>query len=382
MPWRVGTMSEIRLNFVIEVKHLKSSVAAACRKYGISRKTGHKWLRRYRAEGAELTDRRRRPQTSPMRTKESVEQEVLAIRDEHGWGAPKIWAFLRNQAEVTARRESFPSERTLGNILRRHGRIAPGEPAESSPQFFERSSPHELWQCDFKGPLEVERRRVHPFTILDDHSRYLLALRMCDDVQMKSAWAALWDAFAENGMPEKLLCDGAFAGGVPGLRTVSWIEGQLIRLGIHPLHGRPYHPQTQGKVERLHGTLEREVWPHVDRTDRKRFAAQVEKWRREVYNPLRPHESLDGRPPLSRFAPSPRRRPARLPEASYPAGSVLRRVASGGDISWRGCRILVGAGLVKECVRVEEREKTVAVYFCWKQIREIPFEQMTRDRLL
>jgi len=347
-------MSEIRLNFVHEVVHLKRTVAESCGKYGISRKTGHKWLKRYRAEGGgvESADRRaerlvvrsRRPGRSPGRSDEDVEAKVLSVRDEFGWGAPKIWDHLRNQAESGAERvgggtgtkdeAALPSERTIGKILQRHGRIAKKADEESvPPTFFERSAPHELWQCDFKGPLEVERQRVHPFTVLDDHSRYLLALRVCADVQMRTAWEALWSTFAEHGMPEKLLCDGAFAGSHGGIKTVSWIEGRLIRLGICPIHGRPYHPQTQGKVERLHGTLEGEVWPHVDRSDLGRFSQELERWRRDVYNPIRPHESLGGRPPSSRFGPSPRSRPATIPEVTYPSGSVERRVASGGDIS-------------------------------------------------
>jgi transposase InsO family protein len=307
----------------------------------------------------------------------------LVIRDQFGWGAPKIAAYLRNQDEVAGRVRRLPSERTIGNILRREGRIVRPETAElAPPQFFERSVPHELWQCDFKGPLEVERKRVHPFTVLDDHSRYLLALKVCPDVQMKTAWQVLWATFGEYGLPEQLLCDGSFAGSHAGLPTVSWIEGRLIRLGIRPVHGRCYHPQTQGKVERLHGTLEREVWQYVDRSDAKSFAWAVERWRREVYNPVRPHEALDGRPPLSRFAPSPRPRPARLPEVSYPAGSLLRKVANGGDISWRGYRLLVGAGLCGEVVRVEERDRAVAVHYAWKEIRVVPHEQLRKGDLL
>ena len=118
----------------------------------------------------------------------------------------------------------------------------------------------------------------------------------------------------------------------------------------------------------------------MDRSDVKRFAREVERWRREIYNPVRPHEALAGRPPLSRFAPSPRVRPKQLPEASYPSGSVLRKVAGGGDISWRGYRILVGAGLVGESVRVEDRENDTAVFFCWKQIRQVPHAALTKDR--
>lgn len=384
MPWRVGTMSELRWNFVQEVAVLKRSVTASCRKYGISRKTGYKWLGRHRAAGGgKLADRSRRPQHSPRRTAPALEEEVLEVRDRFGWGAPKIWAHLRNVAEGQEVVRELPSERTLGNILRRHGRVSvrlDEEPA--AVQFFERSTPHALWQCDFKGPLEVERRRVHPFTVLDDHSRFLLALQVCLDVTMASAWKVLWDTFDEYGLPESLLCDGAFAGGHAGVPTVSWIEGRLIRLGIRPLHGRPYHPQTQGKVERLHGTLEREVWPYVDCSSQAGFTAAVERWRREVYNPLRPHEALQGRPPLSRFTLSPRARPATLPEVTYPLGSVLRKVSNGGDISWSGYRILVGAGLTGEAVRVEEAADTVRVSYAWKEIRRVPQGQLVRGRLL
>jgi transposase InsO family protein len=381
MPWRVGAMSELRLSFVQEVLELKATVTAACHKYGVSRKTGYKWLKRYRASGDDdLLDRSRRPRRSPGRTLASLEEEVLRVRDTYGWGAPKIWAYLRNQAEEQGVTRALPSERTIGNILGRHGRIEKEEVVEQAVQFFERGAAHELWQCDFKGPLEVARRRVHPFTVLDDHSRYLLALRLCDNVQMKTAWEVLWATFAEYGLPEKLLCDGAFATShASGIRTVSWIEGQLIRLGVKPIHGRPYHPQTQGKVERLHGTLEREVWPHVDRSDAALFGREVERWRRTVYNPVRPHESLGGRPPLSRFRPSPRARPKRLPEASYASGSVLRCVASGGDISWRGHRILVGAGLMGQKVRVEDRDKEVAIFYCKQEVRLVPHEQLTKE---
>jgi hypothetical protein len=199
---------------------------------------------------------------------------------------------------------------------------------------------------------------------------------------MASAWSVLWDAFGEHGLPEELLCDRAFAGGHPGLPTVSWIEGRLIRLGIRPIHGRPYHPQTQGKVERLHGTLEREVWPYVDRSSQKAFARVLERWRQEVYNTVRPHESLGGHPPSSRYAPSPRPRPGKLPAAAYPAGSVLRRVANGGDVSWQGCRVLVGAGLVGEWVRVEEQQEEAVFFYCWKAIRRLRTNDLKRTELL
>jgi len=384
MPWKVAALSEIRLAFVHEVLTLQRPLAQACRKYGISRKTGYKWLRRCQGQPQPaLADQSRRPRRSPGRTPRSLEEEVLEVRDRFGWGAPKIWAWLRNRTEEQARAGAWPCEKTIGNILRRHGRSAATAAAAAvPPQFFSRARPNELWQCDFKGPVEVGRRRWFPFTALDDHSRFLLALRPCPDVSMASAWQVLWQTFGEFGLPEAVLCDHAFGTQYAGLPSVSWFEARLIRLGIEPVHGRPYHPQTQGKVERLHGTLEREVWPHVERGSVAGFSAALQRWRTEVYNVLRPHEALDGRVPLSRFAPSGRRRPAELPGPEYAAGSVLRRVSGGGDISWRGYRILVGAGLRGEAVRLEERDREVAVYYCHKQVRCLGHEQLSKTKLL
>lgn len=384
MPWKVGTMSELRRCFVQEVLELKKSVSSSCRKYGISRKTGYKWLARYRANPeCALVEHSRRPQHTPGRTEESLEQEVLSVRAEYGWGAQKIHDYLLRCREAAGLATRLPSERTIGNILRRHGKIVIKTGGEPVPvQFFERSQPNELWQCDFKGPLEVERRKVHPFTILDDHSRYLLALRTCLDVTMHSAWEVLWQTFGEYGLPQGLLCDNAFGTQFTTIPSLSWFESQLIRLGIQPLHGRPYHPQTQGKVERLHGTLEREVWPHVDRSLIASFDLDVNRWRTKVYNVLRPHESLGGHPPLSRYEPSPRPRPTTLPEVSYPAGSVLRRVANGGDISWAGCRILIGRGLHRQLVRIEEIATGIEIYYSWKRVRALSDAQLVKGFML
>src|SRR5262249_34917726 len=190
------------------------------------------------------------------------------------------------------------------------------------------------------------------------------------------------EAFGAFGLPQELLCDNAFGTQFTTLPTLSWFEARLIRLGIRPVHGRPYHPQTQGKVERLHGTLEAEGWPYAGRTTGAAFARGLGRWRAEVYNPLRPHEALGGRPPLSRFAPNPRARPERLPEVVYAAGSVTRRVDKGGDISWRGHRILVGAGLHGEAVRVEERDHEGAVFYCWEEGRCLAHDQPVKSKML
>jgi transposase InsO family protein len=377
MPWDARPMSELRTAFAHAVRTAKLSVAAACRQFGISRKTGHKWLARFdRAPDQPLADRSRRPATSPRQTPAAVEAQVLAVRDEFGWGGRKIRAYL------AARGVAVPSARVVHQVLARHGRLAGAAAAAVAWQHFERAAPNELWQLDFKGPVEVARQRVHPLVIVDDHSRFLLALRACPDLTMATAWAALWEALGEYGLPEAVLCDHAFGTRGQSPCGVSWFEARLLRLGVRPCHGRPYHPQTQGKVERLNGTLQRELWPHARRDDLAAFQADLDRWRRQTYNPVRPHQALGDAPPVSRWRPSPRPRPAALPAVTYPAGAELRKVMNRGDVSWRGYRILVGAGLEGEWVRVEEQAGAVAVYYAAKQVRLLAAAQLRRDTIL
>jgi transposase InsO family protein len=382
MPWQVQPVSELRSALVHAVLTAGRSVAAAARDFGVSRKTADKWVRRARDahrrhESPELHDRSRRPQSSPARTADALEQAVLQARRDFGWGPRKLHAYLLSRGL-----QDLPSARTVANILRRHGLIAQPELPPHEPIRFQRSTPNDLWQCDFKGPLEVARRRVHPFTVLDDHSRYLIALEPCADLTMATAFAVLWRAFGECGLPATLLCDNAFATTCEVPRTLSWFDARLIRLGITPIHGRPYHPQTQGKVERLHRTLEDELWPSVRRDEAGHFAEDLRRWRTEVYNPLRPHEALGDRPPAELWRSSPRVRPACLPEVEYPAGALVRKVCSSGDVRWRGYRILAGRGLVGQYVRIEERAGEVALFYSWKQIRCLCSEQLQADIML
>jgi transposase InsO family protein len=377
MPWKVSPMSELRLAFVHQVRSLGRTVAAACRDFGISRKTGHKWLTRYHTAPADpLADRSTRPRRSPGRTPPALEQRVLELRRQSGWGPRKLHALLRGE------HPDLPSARTLANVLKRHGCIPAGPPAVTADQRFERARPNELWQCDFKGYCEIQGRRVYPFTLLDDHSRFLLAARPGLDQTMATAWAALWDAFGAYGLPEELLCDRGFGDHNPRVRTLSWFEARLLRLGIRPCHGRPDHPQTQGKLERLHGTLEREAYPHLRRDDLDHFRADLDAWRTGIDNAIRPHEALGDRPPLTRWRPSLRDRPPALPEPAYPADATLRRVSGGGDISWRGYRFLVGGGLAGDRVRVEERDAEVWLSYAAYTFRRVPLTALVKGPTL
>lgn len=376
MPWEVHPVSELRTALVHAVRHAALPVTEAARRYGVSRQTAHIWLARYDADpAAPLVDRSRRPGRSPSRTPPEVERLVLEARDRFGWGPRKLHAVLLRDGQPA------PPARTIAAILSRHGRTRPTPaPPAPPPQRFERGAPNELWQLDFKGPIEIARRKVTPLSVLDDHSRYLLALRPCTDMTYATVEAILWDLFGDVGLPEQLLCDGAFAARNTAV-GLSAFDAWLIRLGIRPAHGRPYHPQTQGKVERFHETLEAELWPTARRDSLEHFGSDLEAYR-PVYNCVRPHEALGDAPPVTRWRPCARRRPDRMPEATYPPDSVVRRVGQIGEIRYRMARLLVGRGLAGEPVRVEERAGSVEVYYCTHRVRCLAVDELKRDTML
>jgi transposase InsO family protein len=377
MPWSTPTVSELRIAFVHAVRTAGRPVTQAARDFGISRKTAYKWLARYDDEQP-LVDHSRRPHNSPTRTSSTLEDAVLAVRDEYHWGPRKIHAYLIQKHQAP------PPIRTIADILSRHKRIISraSQPSTPDPLRFERGQPNELWQLDFKGWIEIARVRVSPLSILDDHSRFLVALQPCTDLTMQTAWNVLWNAFGEYGLPEAILCDNAFGSNFTHLPGVSWFESQLIRLGIRPIHGRPYHPQTQGKVERFHGTLVREVYPYIDKTSLITFTSGLDQWRLNTYNPIRPHEALGDKPPITRWRPSSRPRPATMPVVIYPPGSVLRRVGSNGLFEYRSARILAGHGLRGESVRVEEADGFLVVHYATKEIRRVPLDGLPKTGIV
>lgn len=377
MPWSSPTVSQLRAALIHAIRSANRPVAEVCRDFGVSRKTAYKWLARFDAQpDAPTTNRSRRPRISPNRTPAELEAAVLAVRDLHGWGPRKIVAYLRNHDQPA------PPARTAAAILRRHNRILPAPSPSGALQRFERAQCNDLWQLDFKGYIWIARQKIFPLSILDDHSRYLLAVEPCTDQTMLTAWNILWNLFDEVGLPDIILCDNAFGTHNPGVPTVSWFEAQLLRLGIRPIHGRPYHPQTQGKVERFHGTLVRELWPKVRRDTLENFAEDLRRWRSDVYNSVRPHEALGDQPPITRWRPSRRARPARMPAVEYPSGAITRKVASTGDITWRCARILVGRGLTGEHVHIEPADNELIVRYGPHEIRRVALADLTKSGML
>src|SRR5689334_20581342 len=245
MPWKVTPVSELRIALVHCVRTLGRSVAQAARDFDVSRKTANKWLAVYDADPARpLLDRSRRPARSPHKTDDALQQLILDTRKQFNWGPRKIHAYL------LTRQHELPSIRTVASILKRNGCVDPPTQPPGDLQRFQRPAPNDLWQIDHKGPIQVERRKLLPLSILDDHSRYCLAFEPLEDRTMARAWTVLWNVLGDVGLPNSILTDNAFnTMGIDRPVGLSWFDARLIRLGIRPIHGRPYHPQTQGKVE-------------------------------------------------------------------------------------------------------------------------------------
>ncbi|MHC4166843.1 MAG: IS481 family transposase [Planctomycetota bacterium] len=339
-------------------------MSEACREFSISRPTGYKWLRRFERDGVEgLKDRSRMP-LHVCSTSAQMVAAIISERTRRKWGARKIHKRLQTLGN------NPPSERTVNRVLKRAGLQASHKREQTPSQRFERSDPNALWQMDHKSAVRGRwRSRAVPFVVLDDHSRYLLCLRSLANKGLDSTWSCLWNLFGEVGLPDSILSDNDMV--FAGRNGPSQIEARLMRLGIDVIHGRPYHPETQGKVERFNGTLERELLRDGYFEEPSDLQEGFDRFRYE-YNFERPHEALDLEVPASRYVPSTRCRPAVLPAVCYPERALLRKVESSGRISFRNERIDVGCGLAGQWVELRETDFGYDVHY--GQYRILGFE--------
>ena len=344
-----------------------ANVRELCRRYGVSPTAGYKWLARYAQEGeAGLVERSRRPKRSPARTGAATEQLILQLRAQNpAWGGRKLQRRLRDMGHAV-----LPSASTITEILRRHGQIDAAEADKHRAwQRFECEAPNRLWQMDFKGHFALEQGRCHPLTVLDDHSRFSLGLEACGNEREATVKERLVALFRRYGMPERLLTDNGPPWG--GLGQTAWtsLGVWLIQLGVRLCHGRPYHPQTQGKEERFHRTLQAEAIGRRHFRDLVACQSRFDAWR-QVYNFERPHEALAMATPASRYQPSRRSFPETLAPIEYAPGDIVRKVQTGGWISLRGCEWRLGKAFARHPValRPTSKDGVFEVYFCHQQI--------------
>lgn len=324
MPWREVSVMEQRREFVRLAMQEGANRRELCRRFGIHPDTGYKWLCRWTGGEQELCDRSRRPHSSPGRSDAAMEARVLMVRDAHpAWGARKIARCLEREGVAP------PALSTVHEILRRHGRIVPPPGSPCGPyQRFEKPAPNLLWQMDFKGwvPL-ADRSRCHPLTMVDDHSRYAPCLAACANEQSNTVQGHLATTFRRYGLPDAIFVDNGGPWGDSSGARWTRLSVWLLKLGVAILHSRPYHPQSRGKNERFHRTLQDEVFALRRFRDLVEVQRAFDAWR-EVYNFERPHEALDLEVPASRYRPSPRLMPDRLPQVEYDDHEIVRIVGA------------------------------------------------------
>ena len=376
MPWKEVTRMSQRVEFVSLARKAESNLAEICRRFGISRRIGYKWLERYDLEGiAGLQDRSRRPQTSPKRTPDFMEEAVLAVRQEHAtWGGRKIRARLQ-----TLGWQDIPAASTITEILRRHGCIDPEESAKHKAwNRFEAQAPNALWQMDFKGHFEAAEGRCHPLTVLDDHSRYALGLQACPDEKGITVQQRLILIFRRYGLPDKILVDNGSPWGSDGDHPFTLLTVWLMRQGIRVLHSRAYHPQTLGKDERFHRTLWAEVSQYCVGLDLEACQGRFERWR-DMYNFERPHEALGMATPASRYRPSARSFQESLAPIEYSPGDEVRKVQQGGKISYRNREYSLPKAFCGQYValRPTSQDGLMDVYFCEHKIMHLDLKNRT-----
>ena len=371
MPWEEVSITSLRLDFVKLATQEGANMSELCRCFGISRKTGYKWLERYGHGGKEsLVDQSRRPHTSPNRTPAEMEERVLQIRCKYpAWGGRKIRWLLLQDGYV-----DVPSPSTITAILRRHGHIDPEESLKHRAfQRFQKEYPNELWQMDFKGYFALaEGGYCHPLTVLDDCSRFLVGLRACPDETHETVQDQLTSIFRCYGMPDRMLMDNGSPWGDDADNPYTRLTAWLIRLGIGVSHGRPYHPQTQGKDERLHRTLNAELISRHSFLDLPACQVIFDDWR-ETYNLVRPHEALDMAVPAERYQPSSRPFPDTLPPVLYDVSDTVRKVDKGGRISFRNHTFRVGKAFRYQpvAIRPTDTDGDFHVFFCQQRVAHI-----------
>jgi transposase InsO family protein len=322
MVWREVSVAEQRREFVMLASLGGANISALCVRFGISRQTGHLWLRRFTQGECRFEDRSRRPRHSPRRLPGELEAGILAVRDAHpAWGARKIAAVLRREGIAA------PAISTIHAVLSRHGRVAPDSPGRAYGTF-EREAPNALWQMDFKGRVRLSCGAfLHPLTVIDDHSRYAVGLAACANQQTSTVQARLETTFRQHGLPEAIYVDNGspWGGGRPGQWTP--LRLWLIKLGVETIHSKPYHPQGRGKNERFHRSLAVEVLSLAPLKDFDDAQGAFDRWR-HVYNRERPHQALGFATPAERYRPSPRAFPETLPAPQYAPGEIVRRVGT------------------------------------------------------
>ncbi len=355
MGWMETCAMDERMRFVLTVEKAEEPMAAICRRFGVSRKSGYKWLERYREDGiAGLADRSRAPLHRPHEMGREIAERCLAVRHAHPtWGPVKVRAFLERHMPQMP----WPAASTIGALFDREGltvrrrvrRRGPGGDAVLA----ECAKANEVWAIDFKGWfLTGDGTHCEPLTLSDAYSRYLLRCQALPENTTERVWPVLDAAFREFGLPRRLRSDNGPPFASTGAGGLSRLSVLVIKAGVTPERIAPGKPQQNGRLERLHLTLLQDAANPPARSLREQIA-RLQAFQR-IYNEERPHQALANATPAEHYRPSPRHFDGFLREPEYADQLEVRRVRSNGEIKWQGRLVYINCALAGEPVGLAE----------------------------
>lgn len=354
---------EQRVRFVVAASRQEKPLKVLCEEFEISRPTGYLWLKRYREEGlAGIAERSRRPHRQGQQTDPQLEQQVEQLRERYpDWGARKLQILLARQGVEMTRS-------TIHRTLLRRRLVERQRGKKRSWRRFQREQPNQLWQMDFKGPKSWPQA-VGPLSVLDDHSRYLIVLHAVQDTRGETVREQLESAFLQCGLPEGILMDhGSPWWGMQSPCGMTQLSVWLMRQGVGLHYSGVRHPQTQGKVERFHGNLQRAA--ELRHAPAHGLQEWLDNYRCE-YNQVRPHQALEMKTPASLWRPSTRPYDPNPPRWEYAEGAWVRKLDCDGSLQIQGQKWHISAALRGEHIAIVPVERRLMIYYCSTLVREL-----------
>lgn len=372
MPWLEESAMSQRKYFFNLWQSKSHTVSDLCKLFGISRKTGYKWISRGLEQADNMFDNRStRPIHSPIKTRDEIESVIINLRIKYpDWGGRKLKRLLETQKE-----KNIPAASTITQILRRNGLLDNSIIPAKKRIRFEHKYPNSLWQMDFKGHFPMTHGRCHPLTVLDDHSRFNLVLKACHVETHKVVKHSLVEAFEHYGLPDRMTMDNGSPWGNKLHGRYTKLTVWLLDLGIKVSHSRPYNPQTQGKDERFHRTLKAEVLTRRHFIDLSECQQAFNEWR-EIYNYVRPHDALKLDVPASRYKISHRQYKGSDSTYEYSNDSIMRKVNQSGAISYKSQKSFLGEAFAGRWVAIQRtvEPSKYDIYYRHQRIAKINHE--------